>query len=240
MFRPEHQYTFRAQRKFTDRDESRSFFINAAQEPQPHGVREEGLSPNRVLVFYGVGGQGESALYKHLNEWLTRENRIRRRNGWQRLAYATLDLEEGRDGRLLNPVEILLRLRLELKARGGFPCPHFDVAFARYFARSRPGANIREVHPELFRNQNELVSDAVDMAEDAFGKLPDDLLDKITELVGDGLSEVSDWAFLVKYADWLRIRGQEWWEQRGLGQVRWSKILPTRACYEISLRLFDY
>lgn len=214
--RPTHQRTFRAQPEFTDREASRSLFVNALDDRQPHEVRDGGPSPYRVLVFYGVGGQGKTSLYEHFDDQLTAWTKVRQSEGGQRLAHVVLDFEEDKGGRFLNPVEVLLRLRIALKARGGFSCPHFDVAFARYFALTRPGVSIRDAYPELFRSQSELVSDAVGIAEKVFGKLPEDVLNDIVDTAGDTLSDVPGWGFLFKHANRWRERSREWWERTGL------------------------
>lgn len=150
MKRPTHQRTFQAQSEFTDREVPRSLFINVLDHPQLHEASEQGPSPYRVLVFYGVGGQGKTSLYEHIDDLLTNYAGTRRQEGWQRLAHVALNFEEDKAGRFLNPVEVLLRLRIVLKERGGFSCQHFDVAFARYFALTRPGVSIRDAHPDLF------------------------------------------------------------------------------------------
>ena len=189
---PRSQRRFVAKREFTDREQSRDSFLNALETPQPVCYDEHGNDVYRALTFYGVGGQGKSALYRHLNNFL--EKRANQQT--QMVAHASLNFEEGQ-GKYLNIAEALLKLRLELKRRGGFECPHFDLAFTRYFALSRPGANIREAYPELFRGGSELIDD-------------------ILLVAGDALSEVPGFGLLLKYGNRLGHWKKEQDDRQGL------------------------
>jgi hypothetical protein len=232
MPRPTHENTFTARRVFTDREGPIDLFLSALEAGQPHVYAEHGEDVYRVLMFYGVGGQGKTALFRHLNEHLSELSKHRKEARTQVLAYSSVNFEEGQ-GKYLNPAETLLKIRLELKQRGGFACPHFDVAFTRYFALSRRGASIREAHPELFRGENEFVNDLLEKAGDV---VTDISVNDIVEIAGDALKEMPGLGFLIKYANRLRIKGQEWWERRDVklldgldskNQTELLQALPT-------------
>jgi tetratricopeptide (TPR) repeat protein len=140
-----------ASRRFTDREQPRSLFEQALSGPPPDRCR--------VLVWYGVGGQGKTALRNEFERLvssdLAREPPV---------ALSVLDFERPF---LRNPIEAVLHLRFELAA-AGLKFPTFDIAFAQLFALEYPGADIRQRYPQLFRGrENEVLSDLLELAEAA-------------------------------------------------------------------------
>ena len=139
-----------ASRKFTDREEPKLLFQQALDGAQPERCR--------VLVWYGVGGQGKTALrneFERLVSEVTRERAV---------ALSVLDFERPF---LRNPIEAMLHLRFEL-GTAGLKFPTFDIAFAQLFSLECPGEDIRQRYPQLFRGrENELLSDLLELAEGA-------------------------------------------------------------------------
>ncbi|MDD5392776.1 MAG: tetratricopeptide repeat protein, partial [Thiothrix sp.] len=175
--------TFKANRVFTDRDEARDLFAQqcAAQQHQ---------NEYRVLNFYGVGGQGKSALCgqfeKHLDSLPNNED--------HQLAWAKINFE---DSNKRNPIAALMALRLQLAANGKLWFPAFDTAFARYFAITQAGRNLETSYPELFKQPHDLLQGLAATAE-ALSGLP---------LLGKALERLHK-------ADEKRIL-QRWMETRG-------------------------
>ena len=149
-----HTKTFEANRVFTDREEPIARFKQALGQPQS---REQ----YRVLVWYGVGGQGKSRLCRKMQQHLEEK---------EVLATASLDFDIIEDRQ---PVWALLKLRGDLK-KNGLHSPTFDLAYLRYFNLQNPGKDIRAVHPELFRRgESEIANDLLDWREEGikeFGK----------------------------------------------------------------------
>lgn len=191
MIRPSHALPQRsASEVFTDREDARERFSRALDEPQS-------AQDYRVLVWYGVGGQGKTALQAEFGRMIDRArgNWVNVRN--RRLASALVDLENPANR---NPAQALLSLRLQLAEHGSMRFPAFDLAFARYFTLDQPGKDIRAVHPELFKRGSEVLADVLSLADDAASLIP-----------GYGL--------LAKYGSKLAARGAEalqtWWDRRG-------------------------
>ena len=191
MIRPSYALPQRsASEVFTDREDARERFSRALSDTQA-------ADAYRVLVWYGVGGQGKTALQGEFGRMIERT-----RGAWvnvknRRLASALVDLENPANR---NPAQALLSLRLQLAEHGGFRFPAFDLAFARYFGLDQPGKDIRAVHPELFKQGSEILGDALALIEDAATIIP-------------------GYALLAKYGSKLAARGAEslygWWDRRG-------------------------
>ena len=140
-----------ASRKFTDREEPKALFQNAIETPHQNRCR--------VLVWYGVGGQGKTALRNEFERLVA--SHVERDHP---VALSVLDF----DRPLLRiPTDAMLHLRFELAA-AGMKFPTFDIAFAQLFALDYPGEDIRQRHPGLFRGrENELLTDLLELAEGA-------------------------------------------------------------------------
>jgi tetratricopeptide (TPR) repeat protein len=147
--------SFKANRVFTDRDEARELFAQQCAAPQQQ-------DEYRVLNFYGVGGQGKSALCgqfeKHLDSLPNNEN--------HQLAWAKINFE---DSNKRNPIAALMALRLQLAANGKLWFPAFDTAFARYFAITQAGRNLETSYPELFQQSHDLLQGLATVAESVTG-----------------------------------------------------------------------
>jgi hypothetical protein len=112
-FIPSHKRRFTANKVFTDREKPTAQFLRAFDPPPAPDA-------HRALVFYGVGGEGKTALVRHLLGLLERE--YAGRAGW-----AAVNFE---DAAMRRSAEALLSIRLQLRQRAGLPFPAFDTAFA--------------------------------------------------------------------------------------------------------------
>ena len=161
-----------------------ALFERAFAEPQE---RDE----HRVLCWHGVGGQGKSRLHDEMR------NRIA---GNPDVALAGLDFDEVDHRRLEGA---MLKLRGDLAQRS-LSLPTFDLAFARYFALLHPGRNIRQVHPELYRQgESEIVDDMIDWSDTAV-----EIAGTIASTALPGLN------LLYKYGSRLTGRLGDWWSSR--------------------------
>src|SRR5215470_3917706 len=156
--KPTHQAkTFSASRIFTDRDDARAVFLEAVQTAQAS-------EDYRVLNWYGIGGQGKSALCSDLRETLKRLQQDHSiltvyrdfRWGWANFEDATMRQLE----------TATLALRLQLASGGGMSFPAFDVAFARYFTLINPGVDMRQRYPELFGSDDEILDDILEWSKE--------------------------------------------------------------------------
>jgi tetratricopeptide (TPR) repeat protein len=194
--KPTHQAkTFSAARIFTDRDHARAMFLTAIQNAQ---ARDE----YRVLNWYGVGGQGKSALCTELRDTLERlQNDHAILSVYQAFRWGWANFE---DPTMRQLETATLALRLQLAGGGGLSFPAFDVAFARYFALINPGIDMRQSHPELFGSDNEILDDVIEWGKELF-----DASTTVASIFLPGAN------ILYKYGARLAGRLNEWWERRG-------------------------
>ncbi|TGD41221.1 hypothetical protein EEB11_19310, partial [Pseudotabrizicola sediminis] len=185
--KPTHaQREFTATRQFTDRDDERNLFLGVLRERQA-------LDTYRVLSWYGVGGQGKSALSREFMRLAAEQG--------DKVAAARINLD---DLKMRRVEDALLSIRLQLSQSFGHRFGAFDTAFARHFVLTNPGVNIRQRHPELFRGENPLLDDLIDWSEAGV----DALVEGVT-LAVPGLN------LLYKYLSRLSSRTREWYERRG-------------------------
>jgi Mrp family chromosome partitioning ATPase len=88
---PSHRRRFKATRLFTDREQPVVRFLPVFEIPPPPDA-------HRVLVFYGVGGEGKTRLVQHLRELLARDHAGRA--GWATVNFG--------DAAMRRPAEALL------------------------------------------------------------------------------------------------------------------------------------
>jgi tetratricopeptide (TPR) repeat protein len=194
--KPTHQAkTFSAARIFTDREDARAVFLKAVQTAQ---ARDE----YRVLNWYGIGGQGKSALCNELRETLKRLQEDHSILSVYRVfRWGLVNFE---DPTMRQLETATLALRLQLARDGGISFPAFDVAFARYFALINPGVDMRQRHPELFKSDSEILGDLIDWSKEG--------IEASTTVASIFLPGAN---ILYKYGARLAGRLAEWWERRG-------------------------
>ncbi len=185
-FHSHSEMIFEAQRVFTDREEPMALFETAFAEPQER-------DDHRVICWHGVGGQGKSSLHDEIR---------RRVAGNPNAALAGLDFDAVRHRRL---EDAMLKLRGDL-AGAGLTFPTFDFAFARHFALERPGEEIRQAYPQLYRKgESQIIDDMIDWSEAGV-----DALVEGVSLAVPGLN------LLYRYGSRLSGRLGEWWASRGV------------------------
>lgn len=204
---------FEAQRVFTDREKPIALFEKAFAEGQER-------DDHRVICWHGVGGQGKSSLHDEIRRRIASNPDV---------ALAGLDFDVPRHRRI---EDAMLKLRGDLAGRG-MSFPTFDLAFARHFALERPGENIREVHPQLYRRgESQIVDDMLDWSEAG------------VDMAVEGISlAVPGLNLLYKYGARLTGRLSDWWASRkvkeklaGLDQLSTSELaerLPQYLGFDI-------
>ncbi|MFB3133775.1 MAG: tetratricopeptide repeat protein, partial [Rhodothermales bacterium] len=139
----------RVNRQFTDRES----FIEAFDETLA------AVDPARydVLVYYGVGGIGKTALRKHLGNHLDAQQDPAR--------WATVNFELAANR---NPDNALFLARNALQRKYKFRFPSFDLAYAVYWERTHP--QIPLARKELpFLQEGDLLSDVILAVKDVPG-----------------------------------------------------------------------
>jgi len=157
--------------------------------------------PKPVLVFYGVGGIGKSSLRRQLSG-LTEAR--------PDTVSAVLDFETA-NFRSAETALFLLRKTLGQKYKVRFPT--FDIAYALYWRKAHPGADLSKEEPWLLGTGNQ-----------------------VAEIVGQ-LGAVSLVALVPKLAIIMARGGrslQEWWHRRGSQEM---SRLPELEPAEIAARL---
>ena len=172
---------FKAQHVFTDRDEPRKAFADALAKQQSN-------KDYRILNFYGIGGQGKTALCEQFTLKLEEEKKNNKKLGWAKLDF------ENSESRM--PANALLAIRLQLADSCNIHFPAFDLAFARYFSFSRKGQNIQDAHPDLFKGANDILQD-------------------IEGVAGDVIDEVPGIGLIYKYLKKLSTKTKNWWQRQG-------------------------
>ncbi|MEM9998488.1 MAG: tetratricopeptide repeat protein [Bacteroidota bacterium] len=172
-----------AARQFTDREEFKAVFDAAL----------DSVTPDRhsVLMFYGVGGIGKSALIRELRRRLREERPADRPSA----VHARVDFTDP-ESRL--PTTALVRARSDLH-RQGVPFLSFDIAFAHYWSLAYPHLPLSK--SELrFLEEGEMLADLVDAARDIPGL---GLISKIPRALGK-----------------TRKAFQTYWHKRGQEELR--------------------
>src|SRR5689334_10431645 len=193
---PSHQpKKFSALRIFTDRDKARAEFLEAVKTAQ---ARDE----YKVLNWYGIGGQGKTALRQELEKTLERLQRDPSILSVYRVfRWGCVNFEETTMRQLETAI---LTLRRQLARDGGISFPAFAVAFARYFALINPGVDMRQAYPDLFHSDNEILVDLIDWGKEGF-----EASTAVASIFLPGAH------VLYKYGARLAGRLADWWDQRG-------------------------
>lgn len=209
------QPVFQPHVSFVGRADVLAKFHELQEKPQT-------LDDYRILNIYGIGGQGKTALSR---QFLKQLQAMRDENG-KHIAFASLNFEVEtyrRDSSLA-----LLSLRHQLRKQG-IIFPAFDTAFGRYFTLTQQGRDIEKVHPELFYQPNEILSDA----EGAAG----DILGSIGGMVGDLVGDIPGVGSILKNTGKLSSKLKRWWERRGKQVlVGLDQLEP----YDITVKLPTY
>ena len=149
-----------------------------------------------VLVFHGPGGQGKTALCRHVARHLPLSAKIGDRT---KLRIAELDLH-GHDKS--DPDRLLARIR-DGFVRAGVNCPAFDLAFAIAWEAYRPTEPFPRLEKMWLAKTREYIGDgAVDVVqlsreflEDTLGTIP---------LLGPLIKHGANWSVDRAKLEWLR------------------------------------
>jgi hypothetical protein len=180
---------------FTNRQRAQAQFIAALDSPQE-------TSQYRVLNWFGVGGQGKTALLEEFERILQGRTKLARDLSARRPGYALIDFENPTNRAIAT---VLLSIRDQLRATAGLHCPTLEAALLRYLMMTQPGISIRELRAQFFTTGSEVLDDIIQALSQAgeFGG---------TLLPGFGL--------LSKYG--TRLTGKaghvfyKWWTRRGI------------------------
>ena len=201
---------FAANREFTDREAATARFRQAFDGSQPRDAY-------RVLNWYGVGGEGKSALSEELIR-LADAIAADAPAGHQ-VARARVNLQHTR---LRRSDEALLAIRLQLARTFGSVFPCFDTAYARHFVLTNPGIDIRDKHKELFKGENPVPDDLLDLSEGGIAA-------EVAGAVGDLVPGLN---LLYRYGTRLSVRVREWFQRRGKTVLQGLDDLTADALME--------
>jgi tetratricopeptide (TPR) repeat protein len=180
---------------FTNRHRAKAQFQAALDTPQ-------GLNQYRVLNWFGVGGQGKTALLEEFERNLAARNKIARDLWTKRAAYALIDFEVPKNRDIATA---LLSLRDKLAQTGGLHCPTFEIALLRYFLLTEPGAKREDLKARYFHTGSEALDDVLQLLQTA-GEF--------------GQHVVPGFGLLSKYGSRLAGKAAHslhtWWTKRGL------------------------
>ena len=161
-----------ANKQFTDRIAFIAAFDGALQRLDP---KDE--TAYHVLVYYGVGGIGKTALRRHLGQRLDTVTDV---------CWAVVDFEAPANR---EPGSALFLMRNELKRKYRFRFPLFDLAYALYWEQTHPQTPLAQADiPGL--EEGDLLLDLLLAVEDVPGL---GLLTKIPKAVAKIGGKAMDW-----------------------------------------------
>ena len=171
----------RAEDVFTDREGPFAIFAaarNAIEANRP-----------KILTFYGIGGQGKSALCDALIRQLKQEE-------WFSTAYGLLRIHPQNDQQ---PHAALLDLRLSMGKESGVPFPAFDYVFALYWGLTYPEQSLQDYSKGRMGHVNDCLPDLVKEAI------------KLSKEFGEVASHSGAIGLSISAFRWLHKKAQEKW-----------------------------
>lgn len=196
MLRPSHQKkAFEAKRVFAGRQKAQEVF---ASEIRITDFKDR----YRVLMWYGLGGEGKSSLLRtfvRLGEEFNAGQKAHKKHPG--VALAKIDFD---DDRLKRIDAALYSIRLQLAQQSGFSFNTFDAAFLSYYKKTRPGMNVQGEFPELFNGEKEAVGDLLNLF--------DSNVTLLSELAAFALPGAG---VLYKWGARLTGKLKAWWDRRG-------------------------
>ena len=177
---------------------ARDIFVNREGpiETIERTVAGLGDADSRVLVFHGPGGQGKTALCRHVARHLPSSAKIGDRI---KPRVAELDLH-GHDKS--DPDRLLARIR-DGFVRAGVNCPAFDLAFAIAWEAYRPTEPFPRLEKMWLAKTREYIGDAAvdvvqlsrELVADTLGTIP---------LLGPLIKHGANWSVDRAKLEWLR------------------------------------
>ncbi|MCK4742913.1 MAG: hypothetical protein KAT25_03760 [Sulfuriflexus sp.] len=220
---------FIATRNFVGREDELCIFQDALNN-------EQDGDEYRVIVFFGPGGAGKTALCKQINKEIENYSDID-------IGSVNIDL---RLARLRTSEEALRTIRIQLKESLQISFPAFDFAFLRYISCIFPG-DVKNKYPELMFDDNEYLDDIFSIAEaflsgipifsvlykhsSRFGKKTSDWFNRKGRKVLEGIDEMSPDEILQNLPKYLGSDIDEWQSKR-TDNYRPSKIVFLYDTFE--------
>ncbi len=158
-------------------------------------VAELGDADSKVLVFYGPGGQGKTALCRHIAHRLSAAAKAKNR---AKPRVAELDLH-GRDKS--DPDLLLARIRNGF-VRAGVSCPAFDLAFAIAWQEYRPEEPFPKIENAWLAKTQELIGDGAGDGVTAVREMAEETVETIP-LLGPLLKHSANWFMDRSKSAWL-------------------------------------
>jgi hypothetical protein len=183
-----------ANRVFTNRERPIGLFNAARADVEP--------GRHRILSFYGVGGQGKSALCRKFREILAAEEP--HQNLWGHLDFEEVQFRD--------PARGLLQLRKSLRASGRIKFTAFDVAIAVYWEKAYPAEDVSKALKDLFDDSESPLSTLADNAPDWL-----ELGEQLPAGLGTGL----------KVLNWVRKKVKERSAKRAVEALRGLELLDN-------------
>ncbi len=182
---------------FTDRESYREMMRNAVVAPQA-------LHEDRVMMIYGAGGMGKSALKDYFIKQILEKEDL------ADAVYASIDFEYEEKTR--NVEEATVRMARDLIEKGKIPLPAFSLGFIRYMMKTSPETNLQTSYAYLFKFR----SVEGDLAGYAFEKLIEYGVDEVRA----GASLIPGVGFLIKKASEKgHAKMLEWLQKSSAGKV---------------------
>ena len=175
---------FSANRIFAGREEEKQLFFDQYSSPQS-------ANEYRILNYYGIGGQGKSALCNQFEEYLKKQVKDNHHIAWAKVDFQDVSKQQA--------IPALLALRYQLASTGEIRFPAFDTAFARYFSKTEAGKQLENSHPELFSQPHDILHDVADVASE---------LDGVPGL-GWMLKHINKAKQKSYLKDWMKRRGKD-------------------------------
>ena len=198
MIGPTHeQPQFQPGELFTDRERWVAQFITALDTPQT-------TNDYRVLHWFGVGGQGKTALLEEFERILRRRHEIARGLSTTRPGFALIDFDNPNNRTIATA---LLSIREQLSKTAGVHFPTFEFACLRYLMMTTPGVNINDLRARFFSTGSEFL-DALLQALNTAGEF------------GGAMHLLPGFTLISKYGSKLVGRAghavHSWWNRRGI------------------------
>ena len=146
-------------KRFTDREEPKRLFLEKLTTPQ---------APDeyRLLTFYGVGGQGKSALFHYFQDKrVDQEEKLfsawaEQHGELPEYRIASVNFRNSRFQ--TNPAAALMELRHGFIGTG-IDFFRFDLAFSYYLGKNASKLTLETEYPSLFRDDHELIFDLISL-----------------------------------------------------------------------------
>lgn len=195
------EYSKNANKVFTNRESLIGFF-NASR----NSLQKEKHS---LLTFYGVGGEGKSALCKKFIETLKEEKP-------QTAALGLVDFE-AQTLRRADRALLELRKSLRISSNGKIKFPAFEIAITHYWEKEYPELNVRDSLRDIFDKNIDTTASIADNLKDwtQYAKdLPASLADNLKDWAQYAQELPAGVGLGLKFLNYLRHKSQDAYYKR--------------------------